>query len=259
MARRMTLAAFLLPMKLSSTRKIDAAAEPVLGVDLGDHLLGRLDPRLAAEDDDDVAELALERAAARGLDAAHGVLAELDEVVARLRDLGHVGLLGLLVAYPVLAARPFVQESRPGLLRLADEDDVEEPVEPVLDHADPGAADHREDPAGAQLLEDLAHPVALDGHARQADDVERLQGRRSRSPRCSRRSGRPRARRASTRPGPADARTGMFDFLPRMGMPWSSPQNEVWNRGLIKAILAIASSLRGGLSCEGRTRRVMNT
>ncbi len=137
------MAAFLLPMKLSSTRKMTRHAEPVLGVDLGDDLRGGLDPRLAAEDDDDVAELALERAAARGLDAAHRVLAKRDEVVARQRDLGHVGLLGLLVPRRVLAARPFLEEPRPGLLGLADEDDVDEAVEPVLGHADPGAADDR--------------------------------------------------------------------------------------------------------------------
>ena len=75
-ARRISLAAFLLPMKLSSTRKMTRAPSRCCAVDLGDDLLGLLDPRLPAEDDDDVAELALVRAAARGLDAAHRVFAE---------------------------------------------------------------------------------------------------------------------------------------------------------------------------------------
>ena len=66
--------AFLLPMKLSSTMKMIPCPQAAQGVELGDDLRGGLDPRLPAEDDDDVAELALERAAARGLDAAEAVL-----------------------------------------------------------------------------------------------------------------------------------------------------------------------------------------
>ena len=83
-----------------------ADPELVLGVDLGDDHLGRLDPGLAAEDDDDVAELALERAASRGLHAAHRVFLELDQVVSRDRDLGHVGLFDLLVAVLVQPLLP---------------------------------------------------------------------------------------------------------------------------------------------------------
>ena len=89
-----------------------------------------------------------------------------------------------------------------------------------------------------QLEEDLAHPVALDRHPGQADDVVLLEGlevdvldvlvderdfvlagREAREDRS--------------------ARTGMFDFLPRIGRPWFNPQNEVGNRGLIRQILAM--------------------
>ena len=67
-------------------------------LELGDHLRRCLDPRAAAERDDDVAELALERAAARELEAAEQVVPHLEQVESRHRHLRHVGLLGLLVA-----------------------------------------------------------------------------------------------------------------------------------------------------------------
>ena len=53
------------------------------GFELGDDLGGGLDAGAAAEDDDDVAELAGERAAAGELDAAVDVFAHLHEVEAR--------------------------------------------------------------------------------------------------------------------------------------------------------------------------------
>ena len=65
-------------------------AAPVAGgaerVELLEHLRGRLRTWLAAEDLDDVAELALERAAARVLHAHRCVVAVIDQVEAGRRD-----------------------------------------------------------------------------------------------------------------------------------------------------------------------------
>ena len=63
------------------------------------------------------------------------------------------------------------QELRPGRLCLAGEDHVALPVERFLLDRGVGAADadHCVDPL--QPLEDLEHPLELDVHAGQADDV----------------------------------------------------------------------------------------
>ena len=75
----------------------DGAAKARLeqGVQLGQHLLGRLGARHAPDDLDDVAELAAEGAAARVLDAHRGVLAPVEQVEARGRRVVQAGPLAL--------------------------------------------------------------------------------------------------------------------------------------------------------------------
>ena len=75
--------AFLLPIRLSSTMKAIRMPWAAQGLQLGEDLRARLDPRPAAEGDDDVAELALERAAARELHAAEQVVPHLEQVEPR--------------------------------------------------------------------------------------------------------------------------------------------------------------------------------
>ena len=68
---------------------------PAHVVELGHQLIGILDPRAAAVDHDDVAELALKRTAARVLQRAGGVAIDLEQIEARPRHLDHVGRLRL--------------------------------------------------------------------------------------------------------------------------------------------------------------------
>ena len=150
---------------------------------------------------------------------------------------GHVGPLGLLVAALVRPLLPFLQKSRPGLFRLADEDHVGQVAEILLLDADPGAADHREHAAALQFGEDFAHPGPLHVHARHADDVgprapivvdrldifvdqrHRVLGRRQRGQK-------------------RQAGGGQLARLPKSGKACSRPQYETSNRGLISTISA---------------------
>ena len=106
------------------------------------------------------------------LQRPRGEFVDLEQVVARAGDRGHVGLLSLLVT-PLggTASGEVRQELRPGRLRLADEDHVALSVERLLLDRGVGAsnADHRVDPL--QPLKDLEHPLDLDDHACQADDI----------------------------------------------------------------------------------------
>src|SRR5262245_51190395 len=61
-------------------------------LELSDHLLGAFDAWPPAEGDDDVAELALERAPARELEASKCIVAHLEQVEPRCGNAQHVGL-----------------------------------------------------------------------------------------------------------------------------------------------------------------------
>src|SRR3984893_17073820 len=103
--------------------KIDmtAVAELIKGIELGQHLLGGLGARHPAVELDDVAELAGERAAARKLHADMQVLVELEQIEARLRRLGDVGLkLRRLEQSLVAAAVDRIDETIDLTLRFAD-------------------------------------------------------------------------------------------------------------------------------------------
>ena len=149
-----------------------AKALPAQHLQLGDHLLRAFGAGYAAEDGDDVAELAQERAAAGELDVGNQHLARVEQVVARQRQHGHVRALHLFVPRaPGLAAGHRLQELRPAGVGLADEDHVAQAGEELFVDAGVRAAD--DDDAGEvlQRLQDLAHALALHDHARQADDV----------------------------------------------------------------------------------------
>ena len=167
---------------------------PTHVVQFGHQLLGLLHARTPAVDHDDVAELALERAAARVLQRPRRVPIDLQQVVARARHLRHVGRLRLLVALlRRLVAGEVVEERGPGRLGLADEHDVAQSVEELLLHGNERAADDREDLHLPQPDQDLADPRLLHVHPRDADDVVRRGATPSRSP--------PRSRPARTRRG----------------------------------------------------------
>ena len=132
--------AFLLPIRLSSTMKTMSMPDLRIASSSAMTCVAGLDPRAAAEGDDDVAKLALKRAAARELQAAEGVVLHLEQVEPRRRHLGHVGLLDLLVAKLMQPLLPLLEEPRPGVLGLADEDHVGQVAEVIFLDRDPRAA-----------------------------------------------------------------------------------------------------------------------
>src|SRR5439155_11049538 len=138
---------------------------------LRNDLVGRFDPRAASENDDDVAELAGERTAARDLDAAVQVFVHRQQVPPRWRHSGHIGFVGLLVTGLVPALAPLSKKARPGLLGLADEHDIDQSAEILGIDRDPRPAEHGEYAAPLQLEDNLAHAPALDRHAGDADNV----------------------------------------------------------------------------------------
>ena len=138
---------------------------------LGDDLRAGLETGTPAEHDDDVAELAGKGAAPRKLYAAVEVMLHFQEIEARHRHMAHVGALALLIAPLMARVGPIGQKARPGLLGLADEDDIGEIGEICLVDGDPRAAHDGEDPAPLQLGENLGHAEALNAHARDADDI----------------------------------------------------------------------------------------
>ena len=141
------------------------------GLELVDDLPGALEAWSAAEGDDDVTELALKRTAARELHAPEEVAIHFEEIVAGERDARHVGALRLLIAGAVPSGPPVGQELGPGRLRLADEDRLHEALEGLLGHRHPRSADNAERAPGPELAEDFPHPVLLDAHPGETDDV----------------------------------------------------------------------------------------
>src|SRR5205807_6113613 len=108
---------------------------------------------------------------ARELQAGERIVFHPQEVETRGRDRCHVGPLGLFVAGLMAALAPLAEKPRPGLLGLADKDDIGETGEIVFLHSDPSPADDCEDAAALKLIENFLHPRALDVHAGQTDAV----------------------------------------------------------------------------------------
>ena len=69
------------------------------------------------------------------------------------------------------ALPPFPEELRPGLLGLADEDHVGETLEIVLHDRDERPADDGEHAPVLEIGQDFLHPMALDAHPGDPDDV----------------------------------------------------------------------------------------
>ena len=99
-----------------------APADPQERVQLGQHLLIALRARDAAIDLDDVAELALEGAAARVLDRHRAVASEVGELEVGDGRRGERRPLGGLVDAFGVAALEVANELRQGRLGLAEED-----------------------------------------------------------------------------------------------------------------------------------------
>jgi hypothetical protein len=141
-------------------------------VEFTDQLFRLLHPRLAAVDDDDVAKLALERAAPRILQGRRGVAADLQLVEPRPGHLRHVGRRRLLVPRIGLqVVGKLVEKTGPGGLCFPHETHVAESLEKLLLHRHQRATDHREDVGLAEPHQNLPHPFLLDDHSRHADDV----------------------------------------------------------------------------------------
>ena len=122
-SRNTSLIAFLLPIRLSSTMKTMSMPCSQQRLQLGDHLLARLDAGSAAEGDDDVAELALERAAARELEAAECIVPHLEQVEPRRRARSSCRSFRAARSDADGARCDHSRKKlRPGLLGLADED-----------------------------------------------------------------------------------------------------------------------------------------
>src|SRR6516162_5881247 len=98
-----------------------AIAERMKRIELGEHLRRRLGTRHPAVELDDVAELAQERAAARELHADIHVVLELQQIEARDRRLGDVGLEFRCLEYALaVTATPSGDELVDDALRLAE-------------------------------------------------------------------------------------------------------------------------------------------
>src|SRR5262249_4185705 len=117
-------------------------AQALERADLLEHHRDGLVPLGAAEEVDDVAELAVEGAAPGRLYGAEVVLGDAvrDALPLGRRDGAEVGLLDLHVLALRLAALPVGEETGPGDLGLVDEDGVDEALGLVGGGRDAGAA-----------------------------------------------------------------------------------------------------------------------
>src|SRR5438067_2141540 len=94
--------------------EVDAVIRPLL--QLGDHMRDRFGAHLPPVGDDDVAELALERAPTRRLHTPESILVHFEELDARRRAIAHVDLIGLHVVVAMGALGPVSEELLPGVL-----------------------------------------------------------------------------------------------------------------------------------------------
>src|SRR5205085_7940632 len=116
-----------------------------------------LPPLGAAVEVDDVAELAVERAAARRLHGAHRVVGDvaLDAIPAGGRADGEVRLLDLAVLRLEPPGLPVLEKLGPDQLTLADEHHVELPACAVRRARDAGAADGGQAATRPEIARDL--------------------------------------------------------------------------------------------------------
>ena len=141
-----------------------AFAQPV---ELGDDLLRRLEPRIAAIESRDIAEFALIGATAGILDAAEKVPFDLGELIGRNWKIGHshavVGLQHYLLRRPREIARQPRDQVVGRITQLADMEIVERRIV-IRAGADRGAANRDGEIEPMRPAADIVHLLALDMH-----------------------------------------------------------------------------------------------
>ncbi len=148
-----------------------AMAEIHQPLQFGENLRHPLGARHATVELDDVAEFAVERATARELHADEQVILEVDEVPARDRRRGHVGLkLGGIVATRAHAGTPVADEIPDDVLDLAEHAEVGALVD-LGPRSRIGSADANSHFRLTATLDDLDRVVGLGQHAPGHDDV----------------------------------------------------------------------------------------
>ena len=137
--------------------------QPVQGVELLDDLVRRLGPGHLAVELDDVAELAVERTSARELHAHRPVALHVDEVEARHRGPGHVGLPGLPVHDLRGAVGQVAQELGKDLLGLV-QHEVGHAFDLVMERGGMRPPGHHRDPGPVAPRDDVLERGSLHDH-----------------------------------------------------------------------------------------------
>src|SRR6266545_1968051 len=146
-------------------------SEPVDFAHLGHDLGHGLRAGLPAVYDDDVAELAVERAAARELDRHRAVLIDFEQVEARQRRIVHARFLVLAVFALPLPGRVVGKELRPGIFRLVHEDYVHSVAQLLGAKRRQRPARDDEFSAPAELRRELEDSFLVDDVPGQTDDI----------------------------------------------------------------------------------------
>ena len=172
--------------------EIDRAGDAALDqlVEFGDHLLRRLQARIASVEARNVAELALIRTAARILDAAEEVALDLGQLIGRNRKLRHLdALFGREDDLP-LGARNVARQARDqligGVAKFADVKIVERRIV-VRTRADRRTAERHRKIEGVRPAADVVHLPTLDVHAADEHRFGPFEVGVGRRPSCSRR------------------------------------------------------------------------
>src|SRR5436190_13834636 len=139
--------------------------------DFGNDLLDRLGARPPAIGHDDVAELAVERAAAAGLEIEVEVHLGVEEIVPRRRRVHDVDLVDLMVVRLPHALGKVAAELGPGVLDLALEHRVEEADAALGTERRVWSAGHDVASALFELARDFERAAVLDVEHRYPDDV----------------------------------------------------------------------------------------
>ena len=148
-----------------------AIAKTVELIELREHLGAGFSARHASVELDDVAELACEWTAARELHPNVKVVIELQEIEARYRRLGNVGLKFLCFEQPFARARlPGFHEFVDNALGFAEDTEVRRLIK-VGARCDAGSADdHRFSPGMAEV-DNVEHVALLRQHASGQDQI----------------------------------------------------------------------------------------
>ena len=138
---------------------------------LGDHVRDRFGAHLPPVGDDDVAELALERAPTRRLHTPESILVHFEELDARRRAIAHVDLIGLHVVVAMGALAPVSEELLPGVLAFTLEQDVAVRSAPLREDVADRATHADEPSAPPERIRHLEEARLLDSHRGQGDHI----------------------------------------------------------------------------------------